>query len=226
MSKVVLVTGANKGIGREICRQLAEQGLTVILTARDESKGIEAAAGMNGDVIVRKLDVTRMDDAKEVAHFIGERFGRLDVLINNAGIINTQPAIETDINEAKRVIDTNFFGPWQVTLAMLPLLKESKEGRIINMSSEMGTNSEMVGGYAAYRLSKHSLNALTMLMSKELAGTGIKVNAMHPGWVRTDMGGPNGTRTVEQGADTAVWLATVNRVPSGKFFFDRQEETW
>lgn len=226
MTKIALVTGANRGIGREICRQLAERGLTVVLTARNEAKGIEAAAGMNGNIIVQKLDVTSMQDAKEVAHFIGEKFGKLDVLINNAGIISARGAINADIHEAKLVMDTNLFGAWQVTLAMLPLLKESREGRIINMSSEMGTHSEMVGGYAAYRLSKHALNALTMLMSKELAGTGIKVNAMHPGWVRTDMGGANGQRSVEQGADTAVWLATAGHVPSGKFFFDREEEMW
>lgn len=226
MNRIAVVTGGSKGIGNAICRQLAEHGFTVILTARDEARATTAAGNIKGDVIARKLDVNNMSDAKALAGFIEKTYGRLDVLVNNAGLISTDGATEADMEETREIMDTNFLGPWQVTIALLPLLKKSDDARIINMSSEMGAMRELVGGYAAYRLSKHALNALTILMSKELDQTTIKVNAMHPGWVRTDMGGANAPRSADQGADTAVWLATAPKIPTGKFFKDRKEIEW
>jgi NAD(P)-dependent dehydrogenase (short-subunit alcohol dehydrogenase family) len=222
---IALVTGAYKGIGREISRQLLSKGHTVIVTARNEAKAKEAAAALGENAVACKLDVTSQEDARALAELIRKKFGKLDVLINNAGVLSTAGAAQADIEEARKVMDTNFYGPWQVTLAMLPLLQKSDDARVVNLSSEMGALRQLTGRYAAYRISKHALNALTILLSNEL-GSSIKVNAMHPGWVRTDMGGAGATRTVEQGADTAVWLATAAEVSSGKFFKDRKEIDW
>ncbi len=227
-TKIMLVTGGNRGIGREICRQLAALGHTVLLGSRDLKKGEEVAARMEGEVLPVKLEVTKEADINDLAAHIRDKFGRLDVLINNAGILVGQKGtVDVDIEEAKSIMEVNFYAPWKLSQAMIPLLKNSPEGRIVNMSSGMGEwDSLRLGSYAGYRLSKTSLNALTVQMAGELSGTKVKVNAMCPGWVKTDMGGAGADRPVEQGADTATWLATTEQIPTGKFFRDRKEISW
>lgn len=233
MKPISLVTGANRGIGLEICRQLAELGHTVILTARNAVKGETAAKSLSGDVHFLQLDVTSDASVNSCAGDLEKQFGKLDVLVNNAAIFKVDPLgkakgikdVTTD--EVKAIMETNFFGPLRVNHAFLPLLTKSKEGRIINVSSGMGELSDLrYGGYAGYRLSKAGLNAQTIQLAAELRHTSIKVNAMCPGWVRTDMGGPDATRSVAKGAETAVWLATAEGLPTGRFWRDKREIRW
>jgi NAD(P)-dependent dehydrogenase (short-subunit alcohol dehydrogenase family) len=179
-----------------------------------------------GEIQVLKLDVTEEADIVRAVKYITDHHGQLDVLINNAGIISTGTgATSSEAREVKRVMETNFYGAWRVAQLMLPLLEKSREARIINMSSGMGALDDLDGGYAAYRMSKSALNALTILLANELRGK-ISVNAMCPGWVRTEMGGADASRSIEQGADTAVWLATAEKIPTGKFFRDRKVISW
>lgn len=267
--KTIIVTGGNRGIGREICRQLGQAGHRVILGSRDLQKGREAAKDMPGNVITHQLDVTDEESILGLFEFISSEFGKIDVLINNAGINKAgqenenkmllkvksnlessipgiskisskithwlreaglipqrKDAITVPMENVKAVMDTNLYGPWRMIQAFLPLMMKSKEGRIINMSSGMGELASLQGDYPAYRLSKTSLNALTIMFARELEDKDIKVNAMCPGWVRTDMGGPNATRSLAEGADTAIWLATEENIPTGKFFRDRKEIKW
>lgn len=225
--KTILVTGGNRGIGLEICRQLDKLGHTVILGSRDVEKGKEAAKLLSDTVIVKQLDVTNEQSIQNFFEFVNSEFGKLDVLINNAGIgVGQKGAVNATLAGVKHIMETNFYGVWRMCQVFIPLLRKSEEGRIINMSSGMGELASLTGGYAGYSLSKTSMNALTILLSNELKAEGIKVNAMCPGWVRTDMGGANATRSVAQGADTAVWLAVQNKIPTGKFFRDRKIISW
>lgn len=267
--KIILVTGGNRGIGLEICRQLDELGHIVILGSRDLEKGFTAARSFSKNVIVKQLDVTNEESILNVFEFVKADFSKLDVLINNAGIgeiqkINKKGALartknfmETNLYGArqiakiivpllrktglvpqknsagnislsgvKQVMETNFYGAWRMIQVFCPLIQESEDGRIINMSSGLGELNSLTGDYPGYSLSKSSLNALTIMFSNELKEKGIKVNAMCPGWVKTDMGGPDAPRSVSQGADTAVWLATEEEIPTGKFFRDREEINW
>jgi NAD(P)-dependent dehydrogenase (short-subunit alcohol dehydrogenase family) len=228
MSKIALITGGNRGIGFEICRQLAGRGVHVILTARDTDRGLEAAESIGRGAAFYPLDVDVEPSIDVVAEALETSPGRLDVLINNAGINDEDTGtVETDLDAARRVMETNFYGPWRLSQALLPLLEKSSEGRIINITSGMGQLDGLTGGHAAYRLSKSALNALTILMANELRASGVTVNAVRPGWVRTDMGGADAPRSVEQGADTAVWLATLpDGGPTGKLFQDRAEIAW
>ncbi len=228
--KIILVTGANRGIGLEIVKEVAELGHIAILTARDEVKGRKAAedlqqSGLNVHFI--QLDACDENSIQQAVSKVAEQFGRLDVLINNAGIFTDR---EDSLSVSRKVVqehlDVNFIGPMMVSQAFIPLLKKSKEGRIINFSSQMGRLNGMGGGSAAYRFSKTAINSLTGVMAADLAGTNIKVNSMCPGWVKTDMGGAGASRTLQQGADTAVWLATAEGIPTGKFFADRKETEW
>ncbi len=238
--KIALVTGANKGIGFEISRQLAQKNITVLIGARDESKGAEAAAKLQAeglDVQFIKLDVTDTETLETAAKKIEERFGKLDILINNAGIILDwgQKPSAVDLNLLKRTFDTNFFGAFATTKAMLPLIQKSDAGRIVNISSTLGSLSDTLDpnspyfGFLgmAYQASKTALNALTVQFAKELADTPIKVNSACPGWVQTDMGSTDAPLTVEQGADTPVWLAILAEdSPTGGFFNSRKPIAW
>lgn len=232
MNKTILVTGANRGMGLEICRQLAALGHTVVLTSRNAESGGAAAASIEGDVHFLQLDVSSDESVKRCLGQVREKFGRLDVLINNAGIIkkpNTKAANLATVtaDEVQFVFETNYFGPMRMSSAFLSLLKKSDDGRIINMSSGMGAIDDLkLGGYAGYRLSKAGLNAQTIQLAAELANTKVKVNAMCPGWVRTDMGGSNASRPVEKGAETAVWLATAGSIKTGKFWRDKKVIPW
>ena len=226
-NKIILVTGGNRGIGLEICKQLAEQDHKVILTARDAERAKIALKKLQDTVQFLILDVTQPESFKKVKIFIQEKYERLDVLINNAGIISSSKGVDkVGMDEIRALMETNLFGPIQLTQSLLPLLEKSPDGRIINISSGMGALHEVGGGYAAYRLSKTALNSFSAILARDLAGTNIKVNSMCPGWVRTDMGGPSASRSVERGADTAVWLATADDIPNGKFLRDLRVIEW
>lgn len=227
MNRIALVTGANRGIGYEITRALADEGLTVILTARDERKGHEALKQLgNGKrkISFFQLDITNVESIYMLKNFLRTHYGVLDILVNNAGIISSSAAISTSgTDEIRRVMDTNFYGPLELTQVLLPLLQKSADARVINISSGMGALADLDGSYAGYRLSKAGLNNCTQMLASALRGSSIKVYSMCPGWVKTDMGGPSAPRTVEEGADTAVWLAVENPAPpTGKFFRDRK----
>jgi NAD(P)-dependent dehydrogenase (short-subunit alcohol dehydrogenase family) len=228
--KIILVTGANRGIGAEIIKEVAGMGHTAILTARDEIKGRKAVAQLqqkNLNVHFIQLDAADEASIRNAASVVAEQFGRLDVLINNAGIFNDRHNSLTVSRKAvQEHLDVNFFGPLLISQAFIPLLEKSKEARIINFSSQMGRLNGMSGGSAAYRFSKTAINSLTAVMAADLSGKNIKVNSLCPGWVKTDMGGAGAYRSLAEGADTAVWLATAARIPTGKFFADRKETEW
>ena len=227
MSRIILVTGGNRGIGLEICNQLIQHDHTVIMGVRDVVKGEPAAKRLSDKIDVQALDVTKIIQIQALGDYINKVYGKLDVLINNAGIIGSKNGIaDADLTEVNRVLDTNFFGPWRISQLMIPLLIRSKGGHIINVSSGMGELSTRNSNYIGYRFSKTLLNRLTLLLAEELKQKNIMVNAMCPGWVRTKMGGKNATRSVAKGADTAVWLATVSNNATGKFFRDRLEIEW
>ena len=227
--RVALVSGGNRGIGREIVRQLTERGITTILGSRDEEKGRAAAEGMEGDVRVRQLDVTDEKGIAQLARDVEEKFGRLDILVNNAGISidKGQRGADADLDVVRETLEMNLFGAWRLCEAFVPLMQRNRYGRIVNVSSGMGAINDMGGGSPAYRVSKTSLNALTRILASELRGTGILVNSVCPGWVQTDMGGSGASRAIEEGADTPVWAATLpNNGPTGCFFRDRRQIPW
>lgn len=219
---IILVTGANRGIGKEICRQLHNGGHSVVLTAREEERGKEASKEIGCDFCV--LDVTDSDSINLCASYVEKKFGKLDVLINNAGILIDS----ADIMHADRQIflDTfavNVFGPLRIVQRFRDLLRESSDARIINISSGMGQLSDMGGEWPAYSMSKVMLNVLTLKFASAMPH--VKVNSVCPGWVKTDMGGSSATRSVEKGAQTAVWLVTAN-VGSGGFYRDMKIISW
>jgi NAD(P)-dependent dehydrogenase (short-subunit alcohol dehydrogenase family) len=232
-NRVAVVTGANRGIGFEICRQLAAQGIQVLLTARDTRAG-EAAArelrAQNLDVSFHRLDVTREAEIRAFAAEVEGRYGAADILVNNAGILIDPKGASVLTSEPEvfeQTWQTNFMGPLNLCRAFAPLMQKKGCGRIVNLSSGLGQLSEMGGGTPAYRVSKAALNALTRMLAAELRASGILVNSACPGWVRTDMGGANAARSVAEGADTPVWLATLpDDGPSGGFFRDRQPIAW
>lgn len=230
--KVALVTGGNKGIGLEVCRQLAASGIEVVLTARDELRGIQAQKELARDGLMvdfQRLDVTEPSTIRSAISFISEKHGFLNILVNNAGILCGEDGsginVKTEI--VRKVFETNTVGPLQISQLFLPLLKKREGGKIINISSGMGSLNEMGGGYAAYRISKTALNAVTLILSNELKELKISVNAVCPGWVNTDMGGKNAPRSIKQGASGIVRLALLeNNIPTGKFLRDGKEIPW
>jgi NAD(P)-dependent dehydrogenase (short-subunit alcohol dehydrogenase family) len=230
--RIAVVTGASRGIGLEICRQLARRGARVVLTARNAAAGRKAADALaRGGLPVEfhPLDVASDDSARELARHLERGDGRLDVLINNAGIFSDSDtgAAEVDLATVRATMETNCYGALRVIQALLPLMRRSPQGRIVNISSGMGQLSDMWGGDAAYRLSKTCLNALTATLAYDLRDTAIAVNCMCPGWVRSEMGGEKAPRSVEQGADTAVWLALDAPADlRGKFLRDREIIAW
>lgn len=232
--RVAVVTGANRGIGFEICRQLGKRGdIRVVLTARDEAKGQAAAAELRAaglDVDFHVLDVTSEESILTFAGWLESTCKRCDILINNAGVLadpRGSRVLDSKPATWRETLDTNLLGPLLMIRALAPMMKKQRYGRIVNMSSQLGQLADMGAGTPSYRVSKAGLNALTCTLAAELSGSGILVNTMSPGWVKTDMGGPGASRTVEQGADTAVWLATLpDNGPSGGFFRDREPLPW
>ncbi|RKZ91559.1 MAG: short-chain dehydrogenase [Candidatus Parabeggiatoa sp. nov. 1] len=230
-NKIALVTGANRGIGLEACRQLAKLGITVILSSRDNAKGEQAKLQLEQEglnVVCRQLDVTNEDSIKHMETFIHEQYGQLDILVNNAGIFPQRGnALDSTVDMLRAAMETNLYGPFRLCQSFIPLMIKNNYGRIVNLSSGMGQLNDMNGCCPAYRTSKTALNAVTRLFANELKDTNVLINSMCPGWVRTDMGGPNANRSTEEGADTIIWLATLpNGGPSGGFFRDRQPIPW
>ncbi|GAA2322050.1 SDR family oxidoreductase [Streptomyces hawaiiensis] len=229
---VSLVTGGNRGIGRETARQLAGLGHTVLLSARRPQDAERAAADLAptvpGTLLPCRLDVTDADDIRALARRMEEEFGRLDVLVNNAAINydTTQRAVSADLDEVRHTLETNLFGAWRIMQTFLPLLRRSPHPRVVNVSSESGSLELMSGGTPAYGVSKAALNALTCKLADELRAERILVNAVCPGWIATDMGGPGGD-PVEQGAAGIVWAATLpDSGPSGGFFRKGEPLAW
>ena len=233
--KVALVTGGNRGIGFETCRQLGGLGFHVVLTSRSPNAGKKAAETLSNEgfaVDHARLDVTDRDSIAACAKKVESELGRLHALVNNAGIMLDSSKRGASIFEAEdrlltETFDTNTLGPLRVAQAFVPLMRVTGSGRIVNVSSGMGQLADMEGQYPGYRISKTALNAVTRILAQELADTGIKVNSVCPGWVRTDMGGSNAPRSVAQGADTIVWLANLpDDGPTGGFFRDRDQIPW
>ncbi|HWA13138.1 MAG TPA: SDR family oxidoreductase [Burkholderiales bacterium] len=231
--RLAVVTGANRGIGFEVSRQLARKGLRIVLTSRDEAKGREALADLQKeglDVLFHVLDVTDPVSVRSLARYLENEHDRVDVLVNNAGIL--LGSYDTSVLEERETLfretlETNFYGPLRMSQALVPLMRRHRYGRVVNLSSGLGQLDEMGDGVSAYRVSKTALNALTRMLATAGADDNILVNSMCPGWVRTDMGGGNATRGVEKGAETAVWLAMLpHDGPSGGFFRDRKPIPW
>lgn len=231
--RVAVVTGGNKGIGFAICRQLASRGLRVVLTSRNAEHGEQACQklGADGaDVVFHRLDVDSDDSVAGLARFLEKEQGRVDVLVNNAGIMidaSGSGVLQTPLQTFRTTLETNFFGALRMCQAIVPIMHRGHYGRIVNLSSGLGQLDQMGDGTAAYRTSKTALNALTRMVAAAVGGEDILVNSMCPGWVRTDMGGPNATRDAEKGAETAVWLAMLpHGGPTSGFFRDKTAIAW
>ena len=231
--RIAVVTGGNKGLGFEICRQLAGKGVNVVLTARDARRGlgaVEALQAQRLNVVFHPLDVTEDGSVRALRDYMERTHGRCDILINNAGISlrgSGSSVLDTKIEDFVVTLDTNFYGPLRLCQALVPLMQKRRYGRVVNMSSGMGQLDEMEDGWAAYRVSKTALNALTRMVASATAGDGVLVNSVCPGWVRTDMGGPGASRGVQKGAETAVWLALLpDDGPNGGFFRDKRAISW
>ena len=237
--KIALITGANKGIGKEIARQLGKLGITVIIGSRDEKKGEEAEKELRSqgiDALTVKLDVTEQSTIDAAALEVEKKFGKLDILVNNAGIgIDTGKPSTIDMDILYRTYNTNVFGPFRMIKTFLPLLKKSDAGRIVNMSSGLGSLERNSSKYwetsgtklLAYNSSKSALNAITLQFAYELRKTPIKVNSAAPGFVATDINQFRGSRTVRQGAIAPVRLATLPEDgPTGGFFEEEGPVPW
>jgi NAD(P)-dependent dehydrogenase (short-subunit alcohol dehydrogenase family) len=226
-----LVTGANKGIGYEIARQLGQKGFYVLVGARSADAGKQATTslqkgGASAEFV--EIDVSDRASIQKAAKAVAATIDHLDVLVNNAGIMEDKKGVaEVDDDTLLRTLTTNTLGPLRVTQAFLPLLVKSPHASVINMSSGLGQLSDMGETYPAYSISKTALNAVTRQFAAALRDKRITVNSVCPGWVKTDMGGPNATRTVQQGADTVTWLATeAPRDLTGQFLRDRNVIPW
>ncbi len=237
MLKISVVTGGNRGLGFETCRQLAERGMKVILTSRNVAAGLtrtEELVGQGCDVFFHSLDVTDPKSICKLADYIRAEFGRLDILVNNAGIFpdpfpgrgdGSNSVFDSKVETVRTAMETNTYGPLMVCQQLIPLMEGY--GRVVNVSSGMGQLSEMNGCCPGYRLSKTALNAVTRIFADELSATGVKINSVCPGWVRTDMGGPEAEISPQEGADGIVWLATLpDDGPSGGFFRYRKPISW
>ncbi len=226
---ICIVTGANRGIGKEVSRQLAMQGHTVIVGARKLDAAQTTVTELGLDTLVpHQLDVTDDSSIENLVKFVSEKFGMLDVLVNNAAIHydTWQRVTNIDFNTLEEAVQTNLYGPWKMANSFLPLLKKGNHPRIVNVSSGAGELASMSGGTPAYSITKLALNGLTQMQAKSLRGDNILVNAVCPGWVATDMGGSGG-RPVADGADGIVWAATLpDNGTTGGFFRDRKPIDW
>ena len=237
--RIALVTGANKGIGLEVARQLGKAGYRVLLGARDKARGLEAAKSLQAEGIdVRHvaIDLSDIASLKAVAAEIEANEGHIDVLVNNAGIAEQSDGLPgtVDLDVVRRIFETNFFGTVAVTQALLPLVKKSASGRIVNVSSGLGSltlNADPDWDYAAVKLtgyngSKAALNMFTVLLAAELKDTGIKVNAVNPGYTATDLNGHSGHQTIEEGAAETVRVALLPDGPTGGFTSTEGVDPW
>ncbi len=233
---VAVVTGGNRGMGLASCRALAEVGFHVLLASRDLDSGEALAKSISDEglsVEAVKLEMTSQSDIDALAGYLADTHGRVDVLINNAGIMidgdQDHPAgiCDADADAIRKTLEVNTIGPMMLIKALLPLMQQADYGRIVNISSGMGQLTDMSGRHPGYRISKTALNAVTRIFAAEIEGSNITVNSVCPGWVRTDMGGANADRSLEQGIDTAIWLATSSdHSVSGGFYRDRESIDW
>jgi NAD(P)-dependent dehydrogenase (short-subunit alcohol dehydrogenase family) len=237
-TKVALITGGNRGIGFETGRELGERGFTVILGSRDLEKGQAAAAklasqGIKAEAV--KLDMNEPDDYGAARDLIEKRFGKLDVLVNNAGIVVKDNSTGVSMSDLREVFDTNFFGLVELTQTLLPLIKKAPAGRIVNVSSVMGSMALLSDPESwlyelkmfAYGSSKAAVNFFTVCLAHELRGTNIKVNSADPGWVKTEMGGPDALLELSEGGKSTLRLATLPEDgPNGGFFRVEQAFPW
>jgi NAD(P)-dependent dehydrogenase (short-subunit alcohol dehydrogenase family) len=237
--KIVLITGGNKGLGKEIGRQLGLLGYTVILTARNKQAGAAAVAelvSLGCDAHTVQLDVTNLDDIVKCVNYLKNTFGKLDVLVNNAGIAIEWDGKPTDVDKVRRTLEVNLIAPFAITNELVPLLAHSEDGRIINQSSALGSISTAENNWndvsmfmtVGYSTSKAGLNMLTQIQSKTLASKGILVAASHPGWVKTDLGTQAAPMEVNEGASTVIYLVTVPRekFPNGQLVHNADRISW
>lgn len=230
--KIALVTGANRGIGLEVVRQLARKGFLVMLGSRNAKKGERQAKRLRDEglatIMSLQLDVSNERSIEKAYRFIKKEFGRLDVLVNNAGIfIDSGSTLNAKLDTIRKTFEVNTLAAFRLSQLFLPLMIKNKYGRIVNVSSGMGQLDDMYGGSPGYRISKTALNAVTRIFAHEAKGKGVLVNSVCPGWVKTDMGGPEAELPVEKGADTIVWLATLpSKGPTGGFFRQRKRIPW
>ncbi|MES9877757.1 MAG: SDR family oxidoreductase [Candidatus Sedimenticola sp. PURPLELP] len=236
MTKTALVTGANRGLGLETSRQLAQQGFRVLLSARNEETGSQAAQALADDgldVTYLPLDVSSDASILSAAATLSAQGTGIDVLINNAGVLLDPHTgwgdpgasiLNVDRETMRETMEVNVYGPIRLVQSLLPLM--NKEARIINISSGMGQLSEMGGLFPAYRISKTALNAVTKILTEELKPKNISINSVCPGWVRTDMGGPDASLSIAEGVETTVWLATIAHSPNGGFYRNKQALEW
>jgi NAD(P)-dependent dehydrogenase (short-subunit alcohol dehydrogenase family) len=230
--RTAIVTGANRGIGLEICRHLARLDYRVILTSRDKAQGQDAAKTLpdiGGEILHHQLDVTNQESILRLRDFVVSHFGAADVLINNAAILPDSfgRILKVDVGKFRAALETNTLGPLMLCQAFIPMMRAQDYGRVVNVSSGAGQIKNMLNDMPAYRLSKIALNGLTLMLAKSVKNTNVLVNAACPGWVRSDMGGPRADRSLEQGADGIIWLATLpDGGPSGGFFRDRKPIPW
>ncbi len=234
--KIAVVTGANRGMGFEACRQLGKLGFRVVLTSRDFKKAKDAASKLRDeglDIVAHAHDVTDPQSAEDLARFVESEYGAVHVLVNNAAAFfdveedDSASILATSKEALTRSFETNTIGAVLTAQALVPLMKKTGYGRIVNVSSGMGGITEMNGGYPGYRLSKAALNASTRVLSEELKDDNIKVNALCPGWVRTDMGGEDAHLSPEEGVDTTVYLSTLpDDGPTGTFYRKRAPILW
>ncbi|MGA9854627.1 MAG: SDR family NAD(P)-dependent oxidoreductase [Gammaproteobacteria bacterium] len=236
-NKIAVVTGANRGLGLETSRQLAQRGFHVVLTARNAKAGAKALQELQAqklDVELRKLDVTSTEEAQALARYLREQYDQIHVLVNNAGILpessraadaKSSDPLTVSAVTVMEVFNANTLGAVRLIQALAPLMVDG--ARIVNVSSGMGALNDMNGGYLGYRISKAALNVVTRVFAHDLAERGIIVNSVCPGWVRTAMGGPSASRSVEKGVETIVWLATaMEATDSGHFWRDRKQIPW
>lgn len=230
-TRVALVTGGNRGIGLEVCRQLAAGGATVLLGSRSLTAGAAAAQSIRsvGDVRAVQLDVTARADIESVHRLVTHEFGALDILVNNAAVLIAEDDAILDVSDddLRTTFETNVFAPHAMCRAFLPAMLARRYGRVVNVSSEAGQLEEMSTYAPAYSVSKTALNGLTKMLAETVRGRGILVNAVNPGWVRTDMGGSHAPLSVREGADTIVWAATLpDNGPTGQFLSNRRSIAW
>jgi NAD(P)-dependent dehydrogenase (short-subunit alcohol dehydrogenase family) len=230
--RVVLVTGANRGIGLEVCRQMGKLGYQVILTSRDEEKGgtaCQALAAQGMAVNFCPLNVSSEDSIQAARDFVLKNYGQLDVLINNAAVFldHESSILNISMDILKKTMETNTYGALRICQVFLPMMEEKKYGRIVNVSSQLGQHARMHPNWSAYRLSKLALNGITQMLAEAIRTPNVLVNCCQPGHVRTEMGGSSAPLSVEEGADTIVWLATLPKNgPNGKFFSKRRRLDW
>ena len=230
--RIALVTGANRGIGFETCRQLAHKGMTVLLGSRDlehAERGAERLREEGLEVYAAQLDVTDLDQIHTLHDWIAREHARLDVLVNNAGVYLDEgvSVFAVDEDTVRLTLEVNFYGPLHLCRAFVPMMRQQGYGRVVNVTSGYGSLQDMGGRIAAYKVSKVALNALTRIVADEVRDGNIKVNAVDPGWVRTDMGGSTATRGVDEAARDIVWAATLPADgPTGGAFYQGEPMAW